>query len=149
MDTEMDDAEFRFFHPVEIRYRDVDAQRHVNSAVYFTYLEQARAKYLEELKLWKGDNFDRIGIILAEQSCSYHEPIYYGQPLEVGVRAAQLGNKSLQFKYILRHPTSGSIFAQASTTLVAYSYEEAISVPIPVEWRQKIEAFESRIDRED
>jgi acyl-CoA thioester hydrolase len=135
-------GDFRFYHPIEIRYRDVDAQRHVNSAVYFTYLEQARAHYLEKLNLWSGEDFDRIGIILAEQSCSYHTPLYYGQELEVGVRANQLGNKSLHFAYVLRDADSHEICARASTVLVAYSYKEARSIDIPDDWREKIEAFE-------
>ncbi|MGD2162091.1 MAG: thioesterase family protein [Anaerolineales bacterium] len=144
VDSENDKDRFRFYHPVEVRYRDVDAQRHVNSAVYFTYMEQARANYLERIGLWSGEDFDRIGIILAEQTCSYLTPIYYGQALEVGVRAAHLGNKSLHFKYVLRQAPSGDIFARAGTVLVAYSYARAESIPIPEEWRQKIEGFENQ-----
>lgn len=134
---------FRFFHPIEIRYRDVDAQRHVNSAVYFTYLEQARANYLQLLGLWKGKDFDRIGIILAEQSCTYLAPIYYGQQIEVGVRAEHIGEKSMHFEYLLREALSHAEFAVASTTLVAYSYERGESVAVPEDWRRKIEAYEA------
>lgn len=138
---------FRFYHPVEVRYRDVDAQRHVNSAVYFTYLEQARAGYLQRLGLWSGDNFDQIGIILAEQSCSYRAPIYFGEPLEVGVRADRLGSKSMHFSYVLRNSESHQVYAHAETVLVAYSYEEQVSIPIPADWRQKITAFENEIPK--
>ena len=31
-----------FEHPVDVRWRDVDALRHVNHAVFITYLEEAR-----------------------------------------------------------------------------------------------------------
>jgi acyl-CoA thioester hydrolase len=134
---------YRFFHPIEIRYRDVDAQRHVNSAVYFTYLEQARASYLQQLGLWDGEDFERIGVILAEQTCSYHTPLYYGQNVEVGVRTVRLGNKSLQIEYIVRDVGQQSICANASTVLVAYSYEEARSVALPSDWRDAISGFES------
>jgi acyl-CoA thioester hydrolase len=33
---------FRFVHPIEVRFRDLDALGHVNNAVYLTYLESAR-----------------------------------------------------------------------------------------------------------
>ena len=33
--------EFRFYHPIVIRFSDLDAQRHVNNARYFTFLEDA------------------------------------------------------------------------------------------------------------
>jgi acyl-CoA thioester hydrolase len=136
---------FRFCHPIEVRYRDVDAQRHVNSAVYFSYLEQARANYLQQIGLWSGEDFDQIGIILAEQSCSYRAPIYFGQPLEVGVRAQRLGNKSMHFEYVLRHPGSGQVHALATTVLVAYSYDRGESIEVPAKWRRKITAFEGGI----
>ena len=45
-------ADFRFYHPVEVRYADIDAQRHVNNVVFFTYMETARAAYLRHLGLW-------------------------------------------------------------------------------------------------
>jgi acyl-CoA thioester hydrolase len=144
-DSETRSETFHFYHPIDVRYRDVDAQRHVNSAVYFTYLEQARANYLQQIGLWSGEDFDQIGIILAEQSCCYHTPIYFGQPLEVGVRAQRLGNKSMQFEYDLRHPGSDQVYARATTVLVAYSYERGESIEIPSDWRQKITAFEGSV----
>lgn len=133
---------FRFFHPIEVRYRDVDAQRHVNSAVYFTYLEQARASYLQSVGLWTGQDFDRIGIILAEQTCSYLAPIYYGQSIEVGVRAVRIGTKSMHFEYVIRDADAQTPLAAAETVLVAYSYEQGESIAVPQSWRQKIQAFE-------
>ena len=32
---------------IEIRWRDLDAYRHVNNAVYSTYLEECRDEWLE------------------------------------------------------------------------------------------------------
>ena len=34
-----------FTHPIEVRFRDLDALGHVNNAVYLTYLESARIAY--------------------------------------------------------------------------------------------------------
>lgn len=36
---------------VEVRYNDLDAQGHVNNAVFFTYFEQARVAFLAELRV--------------------------------------------------------------------------------------------------
>jgi acyl-CoA thioester hydrolase len=145
-DSQAQIGKFRFFHPIEIRYRDVDAQRHVNSAVYFTYLEQARANYLQLLGLWKGEDFDQIGIILAEQSCTYRAPIYYGQQIEIGLRCAHIGEKSMKFEYLLRERSSHAELAVASTILVAYSYGREESIAVPEDWRRSIEAYEGGSD---
>jgi acyl-CoA thioester hydrolase len=136
-------ATFRFFYPIKIRYSDIDAQRHVNNTRYFTYMEQARVGYLMSLGLWRGNDFDQIGIILAEQACTYLKPITMQQEIEVGVRTEQMGSKSMEMRYCLRDVTSQQELATGSSILVAYDYQLAESIAIPVEWREVITAFES------
>jgi YbgC/YbaW family acyl-CoA thioester hydrolase len=70
----MIDALFRFSTNLEVRWRDVDALRHVNNAVFFTYLEQARVHYLRELG-FALDNPTDVGIIIAESSCRFKSPL--------------------------------------------------------------------------
>jgi acyl-CoA thioester hydrolase len=38
--------------PVNVRFRDLDAYGHVNNAVFFTYLEEARIKLLGAHFTW-------------------------------------------------------------------------------------------------
>jgi acyl-CoA thioester hydrolase len=134
---------YRFYHPIEIRYGDIDAQRHVNNARYFTFMEQARANYLMSLGLWSGEDFDTIGIIMAEQSCTYLSPIMLQQRVEVGVRAERMGTKSIELSYDLRDAESRLTLATGRSTLVAYDYQKAQSIVIPEAWREIIEGFES------
>lgn len=134
---------FRFFQPIEVRYSDIDAQHHVNSARYFTYMEQARAAYLQALGLWKGDDFNAIGIIIADQSCSYKIPIRFGQQIEVGVRTAEFGEKSLQMEYLIRDQSDQRELASGRTILVAYDYLAGESISVPDEWKRRIGAFEA------
>jgi len=136
-------SEFRFYHPIEIRYGDIDAQRHINNARYFTFMEQARASYLMNLGLWSGEDFDRIGIIMAEQSCTYLVPITLLQSVEVGVRTERMGSKSIAMEYILRDAQSQKELATGKSILVTYDYQSAQSMPIPPKWRETIERFES------
>lgn len=133
---------YRFLHPIEIRYGDIDAQRHVNNAQYFTYMEQARARYLTQLGLWDGRDFESIGIILAEQRCQYITPIILDQRIQVGVRTTRLGTKSIETEYTIRDLETNEELAIGHATLVAYDYENGRSVPVPIEWRNAISAYE-------
>jgi acyl-CoA thioester hydrolase len=135
-------AEFRFFHPVDVRYADVDAQRHVNNVAFFTYMEQARARYLVHLGLWDGQDFTAIGIIIAEASCAYRAPINFGQAVQVGVRASRLGSKSLTLDYRIEDPQTAAVFATGRTVLVAYNYGAGRSIRLPDTWRESIARFE-------
>jgi acyl-CoA thioester hydrolase len=133
---------FRFYHPVEVRYADIDAQRHVNNVAFFAYMESARACYLQHLGLWDGKDFLKIGIIIAEAACTYKAAISYGQPLRVGVRTARLGTKSLELHYTIEDSDTGQEMATGRTIQVAYDYHSNQTIPVPEAWRQAITAFE-------
>jgi acyl-CoA thioester hydrolase len=135
-------SRFGFYQPVEVRYGDLDPQGHVNNASYLTYMEQARLSYIRHLGLWKGDSFLDIGIILADVHLTFRASIQYGQEVQVGVRVARLGNKSLTMEHVLEEASSHSEFATASTVLVAYDYKTGQTVLVPPEWRQAIAHFE-------
>ncbi|NOY99067.1 MAG: acyl-CoA thioesterase, partial [Chloroflexi bacterium] len=38
-------SDFHFYHPIVVRYGDLDPQGHLNNARYLTYFEQARIHY--------------------------------------------------------------------------------------------------------
>jgi acyl-CoA thioester hydrolase len=134
---------YRFHHPIQVRYGDVDAQRHVNNARYFSYMETSRAAYLQHLGLWSGKDFDQIGIILLETQCRFMRPIVYGQSLQIGVCTQRLGNKSMQSAYLFLDAQTGDEHARGSATVVAYDYYAESSILIPSAWRTIIEAFEN------
>jgi len=58
---------YRFHHPIEVRYGDLDPQGHLNNAKFLTFFEQTRVHYLIHLGLFANDqSFMEVGIILAE-----------------------------------------------------------------------------------
>ncbi len=134
---------FHFFQPIEVRYSDIDAQHHVNSARYFTYMEQARAAYLRKLGLWAGEDFNAIGIIIADQSCSYKSPIRFGQAIEVGVQTTTIGTKSIQMEYLIRDQNDQHELASGRTVLVAFDYLAGQSITVPERWKKLIQSFEA------
>ena len=36
---------YTYYHPINVRFADLDPQAHVNNAIYLTYLESARLGY--------------------------------------------------------------------------------------------------------
>jgi len=135
-------ADYRFFHPIEVRWADVDSRRHVNNARYFTYMEQARARYFEHLGVWDGKDLDQWGSVLAETSCTFVEPIFFGQTIRVGVRTTRIGNKSMEMRYSLQDEASGRELARGVSIQVSYDYDLGRAVRVPDRWREAISAFE-------
>lgn len=136
----MPDPLFRFSTTLEVTWRDLDALGHVNNAVYFTYLEYARMKYLQELGL-AFRTLQEVGIILAEAACTYHSPLSLGERVTIWVRVKEMGNSSFVLEYRVEGG-DGRLVATARTVQVCYDYAARRSVPIPDRWRAAITAYE-------
>ena len=136
-------SQFRFYHPIEVRYGDLDPQGHVNNAKYLTYFEQARIAYWIDMGFFTTDqSFMEIGVILADVHLTYLAPVYFGQKIKVGVHVARLGNKSMTWEQNVVNVESGKELARAEIVIVAYDYRQEKTIPIPQEWREKIVEFE-------
>jgi acyl-CoA thioester hydrolase len=133
---------YRFYHPIHVRYGDLDPQGHVNNAKFLTYFEEGRVEYVQHLGMWPGGSFKDLGIIVANAHVEFREPVYFGQDVRVGVRVAEIGNKSLKMEYSLEDAPTGRELASGSTVLVAFDYRKGITVPVPDGWREAIDTFE-------
>ena len=137
-------SDFRFYHPIEVRYGDLDPQGHVNNAKHLTYFEQARIHYMIALGLFARDqSFMEIGVILADVHITYFQPIYFGQNIRVGVHAAKFGTKSMIWEQNIVAADTGKELAKGEVVIVTYDYKAEKTIPIPQEWRERITAFES------
>ena len=136
-------SQFRFYHPIEVRYGDLDPQGHVNNAKHLTYFEQARISYLVELGLFtKDQSFMEIGVILADVHITYLAPIYFGEHIKVGVQPVKLGTKSMTWAQNIMDVKTGKELARGEVILVTYDYEAEKTINIPHEWREAIKQFE-------
>jgi acyl-CoA thioester hydrolase len=136
-------SNFHFYHPLEVRYGDLDPQGHVNNAKYLTYFEQARIAYFIELGLFtKDQSFMDIGVILADVHITYLAPLYFGQNIKVGVHISKLGNKSMTWEQNVVDADTGKELAKGIVIMVTYDYRSEKMIPIPREWREKITEFE-------
>lgn len=134
--------EFRFYHPVQVRYSDLDPQGHVNNARYLSYFEQARVEYIRHLNLWSSDSFMDFGIILAEVRLTFLAPATYGMSLQAGARVSRIGNKSLVMEYCLENTANAQTICTGTSVLVAYNYRSGETIPLPDHWRKAIRLFD-------
>lgn len=136
-------SDFRFYHPIEVRYGDLDPQGHVNNAKHLTYFEQARVAYMIELGLFtKDQSFMEIGVILADIHIAYFHPIYFGQKIKVGVHVTKFGTKSMTWEQNIVDADTGKELAKGEVVIVTYDYKEEKTIPVPQKWRDRIAAFE-------
>jgi acyl-CoA thioester hydrolase len=133
---------YKFTLPLEVRYADLDPQGHVNNSRYLTFLEQGRLAYLVRLGLWDGQDFNQLGLIVADIHIAYLAPILLWQKCHLDMRTARIGTKSLTYDYQIIDDASGDVLAKAETVMVAFDYNAHHSIPVPQSWREKIAVFE-------
>jgi len=128
---------------IEIRWRDVDAFRHVNNAVYATYLEECRDELAESALAGNGDSWD---FVLARVAIDYRRELTLDDD-EVVVRCAveRIGTASITLREQIRTPT-GELAAESEAVLVARDPETGRSRPLSEAERAGFTAARSSLE---
>ncbi len=123
---------------IKPRFRDIDALGHVNNAVYFTYMEQARTEYY--LKIANARRLAEIDFILASARCDFRSPVAFGETVVLRVWSTRIGDSSFTLRYEMRVKEDGRLAAEGESVQVAYDYETKRAKLIPDYFRKALEA---------
>ena len=129
--------------PVVVRFADCDSLGHVNNAVYFTYLEEARFAWFRAA--FGADGFRRHPIILADAKCSFRAAVSHGDALEVGIRVARIGRSSFTHAYRIEREKDRLLVAEAETVGVGFDYEKNASRELGADFRDAIEKHQGKL----
>jgi len=146
--TNIDDvlATYRFCTPIQVRFKDVDKQGHVNNANHLTYFEISRTDYFRDI-FRKTKDWDKTGMILAHTEITYKHPITLEDRLECFTRVSRFGNKSFDMENVLaaKTETGYEMRAYGKSVLVCMDYTAKQSIPVPAEWVDASRRFENGI----
>lgn len=124
---------YPFEMTLEVAFRDIDAMGHVNNAVFFSFFETVRIKYLGEIlertELMGAELLD-LPLILVEASCIYKSPALLTEILSIGTGISRFGTKSFDMLYRI-HGEADRLVAYGRTVQVMYDYVTRSAFPIP------------------
>lgn len=135
--------EYRHRTTLQVRFSDIDAFGHVNNAVFFSYVELARIRYLLDV-LEPAEPFDRLPLILARVELDYRSPILFGEEVEVETRVDRIGRTSFGMSHRMTAVPDGRLVGEVHSVLVTYDYATARPMPMPDDWRRLIGGHEGR-----
>jgi acyl-CoA thioester hydrolase len=125
---------------IEIRWRDMDAFRHVNNAVYATYLEECRDEWAERVLAGAGDVWD---FVLARVAIDFRRELTQeDDAIVVSCRLVRIGDASLMLREEIR-TLSGELSTESEAVLVGRDGETGRSRPLT---RAEREAFERALE---
>ena len=130
---------------VEVAFRDIDAFGHVNNAVFFSYMEYCRVKYVTELfagtKLSTESLLD-IPLILVKAECTYRSPALLGEKIRLGIGLSRFGNKSFDLAYRFEGE-DGRLIAIGKTVQVMYDYRANSAFSIPEIIKERVNNYQN------
>lgn len=139
--TERSPDDFRFVHPVEVRFRDLDPMGHAHHSLPLMYWEEARARYWREVA--GRSSVDAIDYVMGEFTMRFHGRIWFPSRLRSAIRVTRLGRSSWDAEYGL-WDQDGRLLSSGASTQVMFDYEADRSRPLDDETRARIEAYEGR-----
>ena len=112
---------------IEIRWRDLDSSRHVNNAVYLSYLEEVRSGWLAQV-LGGRELVDDF--VLARVAINYRRQLTLDDGHVIArCRLERVGSSSVTTIEEIR-AGSGELAAEAETVLVAWDQATGASRPL-------------------
>ncbi len=135
--------DFRFHHPLRVRFADTDMQGIVFNGNYLTYYDVAWTEYFRALGLtWQ----DLIGLgadtVLARTTMEFKAPARFDQILEIHTRVSKIGNTSLTFEFEIYAQGDERLIGTASSLYVCIDPETLRPVRVPDALRSRISEFE-------
>ena len=124
---------------IEVPFRDLDAMGHVNNAVYFSYMETVRIKFL--IDLLAVTSVHDLPVIMAEATCTFKAPAFLGEQLIVGGGISRFGSKSFDMIYRI-DAGDGRLIALGKSVQVMYDYTAARTLVVPEDFKAKVLAFQ-------
>ena len=117
--------------PIHVRFKDIDMNQHVNNAVYFTYMETARAELLMEsfLSYYK----QNILIVVAEATCKYKRPIRLDDKIVCTLQLELTGALHFTITYYFKDATTDILYAEGKTKMVMVHKESNRPIKVPDE----------------
>lgn len=134
--------DFSFFHPLRVRWAEVDMQGIVFNGHYLTYFDVAFTEY------WRATGLPSVlqqagegrELFARKATIEYQAPARFDDVLDIGVRCAAFGRTSVRFALEIhrgdQHLVSGELVYVYADTAVRKG------VALPEEWRAVLSRFE-------
>jgi acyl-CoA thioester hydrolase len=107
--------EFTFFHPLRVRWSEVDRQDVVFNGHYFNYFDVTSSEYWRAIGFTYPQEIVKLGsdIYAIKATAEFHASATYDDDLQIGCRVGRIGRTSMQMLFGVwrgdEHLTSGEL----------------------------------------
>ncbi|MGH3953063.1 MAG: acyl-CoA thioesterase [Mycobacterium sp.] len=132
--------DFSFFHPLRVRWAEVDMQGVVFNAHYLAYFDAALTEYWAALTGARNAGGDGVfeHMYVVKSVIDYHGPARFDDVLDIGVRIARMGRASMTCHFEIHRGAEHLITGE---TVYVHAIDGS-SASFPDTFRGKVAEFE-------
>ncbi len=124
--------DFKFTHAINTRWKDLDAFRHINNAIFLSYIEDARIVLLRRWNI----NYAEKSLIVASVKIDYLKQVKHPSSLIIGQKVSRIGHKSFDIQSAVFNKKDIKPVCISTITSVAFDFIK----------NQTVKVFEEIID---
>ena len=118
--------DFYFIHKINTRLKDLDAFRHVNNAVFLSYIEDARHALIRRWNL----DYESKSIIAASIKIDYLKQVKHPSNLIIGQKVSRIGNSSFDIESAVF--VEGEERPASVSLIICVSFDFILNKPVAV-----------------
>ncbi len=142
----MSRSQFAFFHPLRVRYSEVDSQGYVFNANHVNYFQTGLTEYFRDLDYdhaseAPGADFHTVRVVLDIKG-----PVSFDQEVDLGVRAARVGTSSITWGAALFERSGDKELTSGEIVWVNVDQSTGTSSPLPEKLVARLKEREAASD---
>jgi acyl-CoA thioester hydrolase len=132
--------EFIYNTEIPVRITDINYGGHLGNDSLLSIIHEARVRFLNHLS-YSESNVEGAGIIMIDAGVQYKSESFYGDILLIEIGVMDFSKIGCDFVYKISNPNSKKEIALAKTGIVFFDYAKRKTVPVPIEFKKKIESL--------
>lgn len=121
---------------VQATLRDTDGLGHVNNAVYVTWFEEVRTRYVCSRRGFA--RIEECDFVLASTTANFRAPVYFHEIVVMRCVPTKVGTSSWAMAYEGRTASDHLLVVEGTSIQVQYDYTARKKAPIPAAWRRML-----------
>jgi len=122
---------FYHWYSLTVRFSDVDALQHVNNAIFNTYYEESRLRFLGEYFEMNKEFHEGRSFVMVRSEMEYLGQIKFPDKILIGTGIQKVGNSSLEAFQAIYHSETKKLLSVAVTTGVWFNVNKQRPVKLP------------------
>lgn len=122
----------------DVVWSDMDANGHVNNAIYLRYMENSRVEFYNRIGKYDIERETGITLVIKSLTCRFLAPLSFPGKISIGARVKELLEDRMVMEYVVVNRQTMTAAAKGDATIVAFSIANRTRASMPPALKKRI-----------